>query len=112
VAGSVWEQKNIDKVMAIQPSAWTDPDVYGTRLIALGQALREGIASYQKMGADNSGLSPEDKGKAREKAMEYQKFLGQIGLPPAAYTMEQLNALRRQGHREVLWQGITPIKQN
>ena len=112
VAGSVWEQKNIDKVMAIQPSAWTDPDVYGTRLITLGQALREGIASYQKMGADNSGLTPEDKGKAREKAMEYQKFLGQIGLPPAAYTMEQLNALRRQGHREVLWQGITPIKQN
>jgi hypothetical protein len=44
--------------------------------------------------------------------MEYQKFLGQIGLPPAAYTMEQLNALRRQGHKEVLWQGITPIKQN
>jgi hypothetical protein len=64
------------------------------------------------MGADNSGLTPEDKGKAREKAMEYQKFLGQIGLPPAAYTMEQLNALRRQGHREVLWQGITPIKKN
>jgi hypothetical protein len=105
VAGSVWEQKNIDKVMAIQPSAWTDPDVYGTRLIALGQVLREGIASYQKMGADNSGLSPEDKGKAREKAMEYQKFLGQLGLPPAVYSEADIR--RYPPGTEVLVNGVT-----
>ncbi len=105
VAGSVWEQKNIDKVMAIQPSAWTDPDVYGTRLIALGQALREGIASYRKMGADDSGLSPEDKGKAREKAMEYQKFLGQLGLPPAVYSEADIR--RYPPGTEVLVNGVT-----
>ena len=105
VAGSVWEQKNIDKVMAIQPSAWTDPDVYGTRLIALGQVLREGIASYRKMGADDSGLSPEDKGKAREKAMEYQKFLGQLGLPPAVYSAADIR--RYPPGTEVLVNGVT-----
>jgi hypothetical protein len=105
VAGSVWEQKNIDKVMAIQPSAWTDPDVYGTRLIALGQVLREGIASYRKMGADDSGLSPEDKGKAREKAMEYQKFLGQLGLPPAVYSEADIR--RYPPGTEVLVNGVT-----
>jgi hypothetical protein len=105
VAGSVWEQKNIDKVMAIQPSAWTDPDVYGTRLIALGQVLREGIASYRKMGADDSGLSPEDKGKAREKAMEYQKFLGQLGLPPAVYSEADIR--KYPAGTEVLVNGVT-----
>jgi hypothetical protein len=105
VAGSVWEQRNLDKVLAIQPSAWTDPDVYGTRLIALGQALREGIASYNKMGAADSGLSPEDKAKAREKAMEYQKFLGQLGLPPAVYSEADIR--KYPPGTEVLVNGVT-----
>jgi hypothetical protein len=105
VAGSVWEQKNLDKVLAIRPSAMTDPDVYGTRLIALGQALREGIASYNAMGADNSNLAPEDKARAREKAMEYQKFLGQLGLPPAVYSAADIS--RYPPGTEVLLNGVT-----
>ena len=112
VAGSVWEQKNIDKVTALKPSATTDPDVYGTRLIALGNVLREGIASYNKMGASDSPLSPEDKARAREKSMEYQKFLGQLGLPPSAYTTEQANQLFQRGYREVLWHGVRPIRRD
>ena len=112
VAGSVWEQKNIDKVTALKPSAMTDPDVYGTRLIALGNALREGIESYKKMGADDSPLSPEDKARAREKTMEYQKFLGQLGLPPSAYTTEEANRLFQRGYREVLWHGVRPIRRD
>lgn len=112
VAGSVWEQKNIDKVASLKPSATTDPDVYGTRLIALGNSLREGIESYRKMGADDSPLSPEDKARAREKTMEYQKFLGQLGLPPAAYSQDELNRLFQRGYKEVLWHGVRPIRRD
>jgi hypothetical protein len=112
VAGSVWEQKNIDKVTSLKPSATTDPDVYGTRLIALGNSLREGIESYRKMGADDSPLSPEDKARAREKTMEYQKFLGQLGLPPAAYSQDEANRLFQRGYKEVLWHGVRPIRRD
>ena len=107
-AGSTWEQKNLEKVLDIIPNATTDPDVYGTRLIALGQTLQEGIREFTRQGADNSGLTPEAKGRARQKAMEYQKFYNQLGLPPAVYSEAEFR--RYPPGTEVLWQGRIPAK--
>lgn len=107
-AGSTWEQKQLEKVLDIIPSATTDPDVYGTRLIALGQTLQEGIQEFTRQGADNSGLSPEAKGRARQKAMEYQKFYKQLGLPPAVYSEAEFR--KYPPGTEVLWQGRIPAK--
>jgi hypothetical protein len=105
-AGSVTEQKRLEKVINIKPSTWNDPDAYGTRLIALGQALQEGVKEFNAQGADNSGLAPDDKARARQKAMEYQKFYRQLGLPPAVYTEAEFR--RYPPGTEVLWQGKVP----
>ena len=88
--GSVREQERLAGVYNIRPSTFTDPDVYGTRLIALGMALQSGIREYDNEGRDNSNLSPEAKGKARQKAMEYRKFYSELGLPPAVYSEADL----------------------
>ena len=105
-AGSVTEQKRLEKVINIKPSNWTDPDVYGTRLIALGQALQEGVKEFNAQGADNSGLAPDDKARARQKAMEYTKFYRQLGLPPAVYSEAEFR--RYPPGTVVLWQGKVP----
>jgi hypothetical protein len=105
-AGSVTEQKRLEKVINIKPSNWTDPDVYGTRLIALGQALQEGVKEFNAQGADNSGLAPDDKARARQKAMEYTKFYRQLGLPPAVYSEAEFR--RYPPGTLVLWQGKVP----
>jgi len=106
--GSVTEQKRLEGVINIRPSAWSDPDVYGTRLIALGLALQSGIKEFNAQGADNSGLAPEAKGKARTKAMEYKKFYSELGLPPAVYSEAEYR--KYPPGTEVLWQGKTPAK--
>lgn len=106
--GSVTEQKRLEGVLNIRPSTWSDPDAYGTRLIALGNALQSGIREFEAQGADGSPLSPEDKGKARRKAMEYKKFYSELGLPPAVYSEADLK--RYPPGTEVLWQGTTPAK--
>jgi hypothetical protein len=102
------EQKRLESVMNIKPSAWSDPDVYGTRLIALGLALQSGIKEFNAQGADNSGLAPEAKGRARTKAMEYKKFYSELGLPPAVYSEAEYR--KYPPGTEVLWQGKTPAK--
>jgi len=106
--GSVTEQRRLEGVLNIKPSTWNDPDAYGTRLIALGNALQSGIKEFESQGSDNSGLSPEDKGKARRKAMEYKKFYTELGLPPAVYSEADLK--KYPPGTEVLWQGTTPAK--
>ena len=106
--GSVREQERLSGVYNIRPSAFTDPDVYGTRLIALGMALQSGIKEFDKQGRDDSDLTPEDKGKARQKAMEYRKFYSELGLPPAVYSEAELR--KYPPGTEVLWQGKTPAK--
>ncbi len=106
--GSVNEQKRLEKVLNIRPSTWNDPDAYGTRLIALGQALQSGIKEFDQQGRDDSSLSPEAKGKARQKAMEYRKFYSELGLPPAVYSESDLR--KYPPGTEVLWQGTTPAK--
>ena len=106
--GSVNEQKRLEKVLNIRPSTWNDPDAYGTRLIALGQALQSGIKEFDQQGRDDSSLSPDAKGKARQKAMEYRKFYSELGLPPAVYSESDLR--KYPPGTEVLWQGTTPAR--
>jgi len=106
--GSVNEQKRLEKVLNIRPSTWNDPDAYGTRLIALGNALQSGIKEFDSQGSSTSPLSPEAKAKARQKAMEYRKFYTELGLPPAVYSEAEL--AKYAPGTEVLWQGLTPAK--
>ena len=108
--GSVTEQKRLEKVINIRPSAWSDPDVYGTRLIALGSALQSGIREFDSQGRSDSALSPEAKGKARQKAMEYRKFYSELGLPRAVYTQAEVDKLAPG--TEFLWKGTTPLKKD
>jgi hypothetical protein len=106
--GSVTEQKRLEGVLNIRPSTWNDPDAYGTRLIALGNALQSGIREFDKQGSNSSSLSPDDKAKARQKAMEYRKFYSELGLPPAVYSEAELK--KYPPGTEVLWKGVTPAK--
>jgi hypothetical protein len=103
--GSVTEQKRLEGVINIRPSVWSDPDVYGTRLIALGNALQSGIREFDSQGRNDSNLSPEAKGKARQKAMEYRKFYSELGLPPAVYSEADLK--KYPPGTEVLVNGTT-----
>jgi len=106
--GSVTEQKRLEGVLNIRPSTWNDPDAYGTRLIALGNALQGGIKEFDQQGSASSPLSPEAKGKARQKAMEYRKFYAELGLPPAVYSEAELK--KYPPDTEVLWKGVTPAR--
>jgi hypothetical protein len=103
--GSVTEQKRLEKVLNIRPSAWNDPDAYGTRLIALGSALQSGIREFDQQGSSSSSLSPDAKGKARQKAMEYRKFYSELGLPPAVYS--EADIAKYPPGTEVLVNGTT-----
>jgi hypothetical protein len=103
--GSVTEQKRLEKVLNIRPSTWNDPDAYGTRLIALGSALQSGIREFDQQGSSSSSLSPDAKGKARQKAMEYRKFYSELGLPPAVYSAADI--ARYPPGTEVLVNGTT-----
>jgi len=105
--GSVREQERLAGVFDIRPSTFTDPDVYGTRLIALGMALQSGIKEFDQQG-DSPSLAPDDKAKARQKSMEYRKFYSELGLPPAVYSEAEFK--KYAPGTEVLWQGRTPAK--
>jgi len=108
--GSVTEQKRLEKVINIRPSTFTDPDVYGTRLIALGNALQSGIKEFDQQGSNTSSLAPADKAKARQKAMEYRKFYSELGLPRAVYSQADVDKLAPG--TEFLWKGTTPLKKD
>jgi hypothetical protein len=108
--GSVTEQKRLEKVINIRPSTFTDPDVYGTRLIALGNALQSGIKEFDQQGSNTSSLAPADKAKARQKAMEYRKFYSELGLPRAVYSQAEVDKLAPG--TEFLWKGTTPLKKD
>lgn len=107
-AGSVKEQDRLASVINIKPSTFTDPDVYGTRLIALGKALQEGIKEFDAQGrSDGSGtaekLTPAQRTDARQRAMGYRKIYSELGLPPAVYT--EAEARKLPPGTEILWQG-------
>jgi len=108
-AGSVREQERIRAVLQVNPSVATDPDVYGTRLIALGDAIRitinENLALHRNQEAKN-----EDRLAAYKKAQELQKIYNQLDLPPVAYSEQEARRLFAAGHPEVLWYGVRPIQ--
>jgi len=108
-AGSVREQERIRAVLQVNPSVATDPDVYGTRLIALGDAVRitinENLALHRNQEAKN-----EDRLAAYKKAQELQKIYNQLDLPPVAYSEQEARRLFAAGHPEVLWYGVRPIQ--
>jgi hypothetical protein len=106
--GSVREQERLANVINIKPSAFTDPDVYGTRLIALGRTLQEGIKDLdvQSRSDGTQGtekLTPAQRTEARQRAMQYRKIYGELGLPPAVFSEEE--ARRFPPGAEILWQG-------
>lgn len=107
--GSVREQERIRRVLQVDPSVATDPDVYGTRLIALGDAVRitinENLALHRNQEAKN-----EDRLAAYKKAQELQKIYNQLDLPPVAYSEQEARRLFAAGHPEVLWYGVRPIQ--
>lgn len=107
-AGSVREQERLRPVIGILPNATLDPDAYGTKLIALGSTLQDMIREYDAQGLDNSGLKPEDKGKARQRAMDLRRQYNMLGLPPAVYSEAEFKRL--PPGTEVLWMGRTPAK--
>jgi hypothetical protein len=106
--GSVREQERLANVINIKPSAFTDPDVYGTRLIALGITLQEGIKDLdvQSRSDGTQGtekLTPAQRTEARQRAMDYRKIYGELGLPPAVFSEEE--AEKFPPGAELLWQG-------
>jgi hypothetical protein len=106
--GSVYEMKNLEGVIGIKPSNTLTGDRYGDDLITLANSLKKMIAEYERQGANNSGLSPEDKSRARQKASVFQKALDDIGLPPIVMTEQELDMY--PPGTEVLWNGTTPIR--
>jgi len=107
-AGSVKEQERLAGVINIKPSVFTDPDVYGTRLIALGTSLLEGIKEMDQQALSDGTqgrpkLTADQRTEARQRAMNYRKIYAELGLPPAVYT--EAEARRYAAGTEILWQG-------
>lgn len=107
--GSIREQERIKEVLKINPSAFTDPDVYGTNLIALGDAIRITINENMALHGDRKAKN-EDRLQAYKKAQELQKHYNQLDLPPVAYSEQEARRLFDAGHPEVLWFGKVPIQ--
>jgi hypothetical protein len=113
--GSVREQERLAGVYNIRPSAFTDPDVYGTRLIALGKALQSGIKELDAQGRSTGEggtekLTSAQRTEARQKAMEYRKFYSELGLPRAVFNQAEVDKLAPG--TEFLWQGTTPLRKD
>jgi hypothetical protein len=106
-AGSVREQERLRPVIGIIPSATTDPDAYGTKLIALGSTLQDMIREYDAQGRSKE-LKPEDVGFARRRAMDLRRQYNMLGLPPAVYSEAEYK--RYPAGTEVLWMGRTPAQ--
>lgn len=93
--GSVREQERLAGVINIKPSAFTDPDVYGTRLIALGRTLQEGIQELDAQSRSDGlegrpKLTSDQRTTARQRAMDYRKIYSELGLPPAVFSEEDI----------------------
>jgi len=108
-AGSLKEQERLRKVIDIVPSLTADPDAYGTKLVSLGNAIRETIRENMDT-YNNQRVKNEDRLLAIKKAQELQKIYNQLDLPPIVYTEEEADRLFKAGHPEVLWHGLVPIR--
>jgi hypothetical protein len=109
-AGSLKEQERLRNVIDIVPSLVADPDAYGTKLVSLGNAVRETIRENMDV-YNNQRVKNEDRLVAIRKAQELQKIYNQLDLPPVVYTEQEAERMFRAGHPEVLWHGLTPIRQ-
>jgi hypothetical protein len=109
-AGSLKEQERLRNVIDIVPSLTADPDAYGTKLVSLGNAVRETIRENMDV-YNNQRVKNEDRLVAIRKAQELQKIYNQLDLPPVVYTEQEAERMFRAGHPEVLWHGLTPIRQ-
>jgi hypothetical protein len=111
---SVTEQLMLDKVFKLRPAGLKDPEAYGTELIALSTILDQVLDDYRKKsdtrpGTLGSTLSPEQRTEAREKVSLLERARGNLGLPPAVYSEEEIAKLP-PNVKEVLWYGITPAE--
>jgi len=105
--GSRREQEQLAPVIGIVPSALIGGDAYGNKLITLATTLQDMLKTYEAQGRDDSGLSPTDKAKARQKAAVFRNSLDNIGLPPIVMNEGELD--KYPPGTEVLWNGTTPI---
>ena len=111
---SVTEQLMLDKVFKLRPAVLLDPETYGTELIALSTILDQVLDDYRKKsdtrpGTLGSTLSPEQRTEARAKVSLLERARGNLGLPPAVYSEEEIANLPPDV-TEVLWMGRTPAK--
>ncbi len=108
--GSVREQERLQGVIGIRPGAVKDPDDAGARLIGLGSTIRDIIRENEERGMDNSGLTPEAKGLARQKAAELRAIYDRLGLPPVVYSKEEAQRLRLKPGTVVLFGGTQLVE--
>ena len=103
--GSVEEQKRLNKVINIRPSASKDPDNYASNLIGLGTVVRDIIRENEQLGMADSGLTPEAKGNARKKAAELKALYPKLNLPPVVNSKEEAQRLGLKPGSLVLFGG-------
>jgi hypothetical protein len=109
VQGSSEEQKRLNKVINIRPSAAKDPDNYASNLIGLGSVIRDIIRENDQLGMSNSGLTPEAKGRARQKAAQLRAIYPRLNLPPVVYSKEEAQRLGLKPGSLVLFNGTQLI---
>lgn len=113
-ANSVTEQKMINEILNIKPAVLTDPETYGTQLIALATTMDQLIDENRKKsdiseGSLGASLSPSQRTEARAKVSFLERMRGSLGLPPAVYSEEEIARLPPDV-TEVLWMGRVPAK--
>lgn len=109
---AVSEQALIREITGIGPSL-SDPEVYGSRLIALSTFLERALEENREKadsspGALGSTLDSQSVSQARQKVQLLEGLKSSLGLPPAVYTEEEYR--RYPVGTEVLWQGIKPAR--
>lgn len=111
---SVTEQIMIKNILELQPAVLTDPETYGTRLIALSTMLDQLLEDNRQKadtspGALGTTLAPEQVAQAREKIKSLERLKSNLGLPPAVYSEAEIARLP-PNVTEVLWMGVTPAR--
>lgn len=111
---SVTEQKMLQEVLKLNPATLKDPEAYGTQLIGLSTILDQVLDDYRKKadarpGMLGSTLSPAQRTEARAKVSLLERVRGNLGLPPAVYSEEEIARLPPDV-TEVLWMGRIPAK--
>jgi hypothetical protein len=111
---SVTEQRMLQNVLQLKPALLKDPEAYGTQLIGLSTILDQVLDDYRKKADDRPGmlgstLSPAQRTEARAKVSLLERVRGNLGLPPAVYSEEEIARLPPDV-TEVLWMGRVPAK--